>query len=251
MAPRPPPRFVVHAHDIAGQRRRRLWLLLAWPASVVAAIALAVLALRHPLPAIGNHRQQAVALVTQRDQLKQQVADLQRSEQVGDIALRSLRSTLTEREEEISGLRADLGFYSRLVGGDDQREGLKVQEVHVQPVPQSRAWNLSLSLTQNARRGDEIDGVVTVAVEGLRGDKVVDLDGAALGDAAQKDGLPFHLKYFQQLHATLVLPADFRPMRLRIEIKPADGEPASRTVAWSDALNGNIITGPGDHHAQP
>jgi uncharacterized protein DUF6776 len=121
----------------------------------------------------------------------------------------------------------------------------------VQPVPQSRAWNLTLSLTQNVRRGDQTSGKATVTVEGLRGDKVEQLDWNALGDAAQKDGLPFSFKYFQQLHATFVLPADFRPTRLRIHAMPGSGAVADRTVAWADALNGNITHAQGDNDAQP
>jgi hypothetical protein len=57
--------------------------------------------------------------------------------------------------------------------------------------------------------------------------------------------------YFQQLHGTIVLPPDFRPTRLRIGIQSAGDEPVTRTVAWEDALSGNIITAQGDHDAQP
>jgi len=80
---------------------------------------------------------------------------------------------------------------------------------------------------------------------------VVTLDWPALGDGAQKDGLPFQFTYFQQLQGTIVLPADFRPTRLRIHIQPATGEAISRAVAWSAALSGNITTAEGDRDAQP
>jgi hypothetical protein len=179
------------------------------------------------------------------------VANLERDAQVDEVATKSLRITLTQREEEISGLRANLGFYARLVGGDAQHAGLKLQEIKLEPITGSHGWNLSLSLIQNAKRSDEITGNVIVSVEGLRGDKVVQLDGAALGDAAQKDGLSFRLMYFQQLHSTIVLPANFRPMRLHIGIQTAGDAPVTRTVSWEDALSGNIITAQGDHDAQP
>lgn len=251
MASRPPPRFVVRRHDDVGHRRRWLWLGLAWLGSLLVVGALAGLSGRHAnTPAAVDQRQQK-ALLGQIADLKQQVANLQRAAQVNDVATRSLRGTLAQREEELSGLRADLGFYSRLVGGDAQRQGLKLQEVKLQPVVGSRGWNLALSLTQNAKRGDEVAGNALVSVEGLRGDKVARLDWAALGDAAQKDGLPFRFTYFQQLHGTIVLPADFRPTRLRIHIQPTGGAPVDRAVAWGAALSGNITTAQGDHDAQP
>ena len=250
MGSRPPPRFIVRRHDDTGHRQRWLWLGLAWLGSLLV-VGLVVGALsRHAAPAAVDHRQQRV-LLGQIEDLKQQVANLQRAAQVNDVATRSLRGTLAQREEELSGLRADLGFYSRLVGGDAQRQGLKLQEVKLQPIADSRGWNLALSLTQNAKRGDEISGNATVSVEGLRHDKVVTLDWPALGDAKQKDGLPFRFTYFQQLHGTIVLPPDFRPTRLRIRIQPASGEPVNRAVAWGAALSGNITTAQGDHDAQP
>jgi len=250
MASRPPPRFVVRKHDDAGLRRRQLWLGLIWLGSLLLTGLVVGLLSRHANPAAIDHRQQR-AMSAQIEDLKQQVANVQRDAQVNEVATKSLRVTLTQREEEISGLRANLGFYARLVGGDTQHQGLKLQEVKLEPISGSHGWNLMLSLTQNAKRSDEITGNVTVSVEGLRGDKVVQLDWTALGDATQKDGLPFRLMYFQQLHGTIVLPANFRPMRLHIGIQSADDAPITRTVAWEDALSGNIITAQGDHDAQP
>jgi hypothetical protein len=251
MVSRPPPRFVVRRHDDIGHRRRWLWLGLAWLGSLLM-VGLGVGALnRHGgAPAAVDTRAQR-ALLGQIDDLKQQVANLQRAAQVNEVATRSLRGTLAQREEELNGLRADLGFYSRLVGGEAQRQGLKLQEVKLQPIAGSRGWNLNLSLTQNAKRGEEISGNTLVSVEGLRGNEVTRLDWPALGDAAQKEGLPFRFTYFQQLHGTIVLPADFRPTRLRIRIQPASGEPVERTVAWGAALSGNITTAEGDHDVQP
>jgi len=250
MASRPPPRFVVRTHDAAGSRRRALWLGIAWVVSVVLAALIAGGLGRRSTPAAVEQRQ-VKALTQQNTDLQQQVANLQRANQVTDIATRSLRKTLAEREEEISGLRADLGFYSRLTGGDAQREGLKVQEVRLQPVADSHAWNLTLSLTQNAKRGEDVSGNATVSVEGSRGDKVVQLAWTSLGDTSQSAGIPFRFKYFQQLHSTIVLPADFRPTRLLIKAQPAGDDAVTRAVAWSDALSGHLTPTQGEQDAQP
>ncbi|HET6431441.1 DUF6776 family protein [Dyella sp.] len=251
MPPRPPPRFVVQTHDTASDRRRRLWVAAGWPLTLLLAALFGFWLAQRPVTVLRRSDPALKPLRAENDQLKQQVADLQRSQQVNEVAMRSLQGTLTEREEQISGLRADLGFYSRLVGGEGQRQGLRVQEVRVQPVSQSHAWNLTISLTQNVRRGDETTGKAIVTVEGLRQGKVEQLPWSALGDAAQKDGLPFHFRYFQQVHCTFVLPPDFRPMRLRIQADPDSGTTASRTVAWNEALNSNITNTQGDQDAQP
>lgn len=240
----------MRAHNAATPRKRWAWLGGAWLASLVLASVIVGLAVRSTTPAAGEHRQ-VRTLTLQNEALQQQVANLQRANQVADIAQQSLRNSLTEREEEISGLRADLGFYSRLVGSDAQREGPRVQEVQLRPIDGTLGWNLTVSLTQNARRGDDISGLATVTVEGLRANKVVQLPWPALGDSAQKNGMPFKFKYFQQLHATIVLPADMRPNRLRIDLAPSSGQAVTRTVAWSDAVAGSTSKTEGDSDAHP
>ena len=250
MVSRPPPRFVVRRHDDVSAKRLQLGLAAAWIGSLLVTGLLAGLLSHHADPVAVDHRQQR-ALNAQIENLKQQLANAQRDAQVNDVATKSLRVTLTQREEEISGLRANLGFYSRLVGGDTQHQGLKLQEAKLEPISGSHGWNLMLSLMQAAKRNDEITGTVTVSVEGLRDNKVVQLDWAALGNLAEKDGLPFRLMYFEQLHGTIVLPPNFRPMRLHIGIQTAGEASVMQTVSWEEALSGNIITAQGDHDAQP
>ncbi|GGA28815.1 DUF6776 family protein [Dyella nitratireducens] len=253
MASRPPPRYVVRPHDAVSQRRRMLWIGLAWLGSVILVAILTALlggAWKSVGPSLTDRR--AVrALTAENEQLKQQVANVQRSQQVGDVANQALRKTISQRDEEISSLRADLGFYSRLVGGDAQREGLKVQEVSLQPVTHSSAWNLTISLTQNVKRDDDTSGAAIVTVEGLRNNKVVQLDWSTLGDAAEKNGIPFRFRYFQQLHTTIALPADFRPTSLHVTVRPENGDPVSRAVTWNDALSSPVTITQGESDAQP
>ena len=231
-----------------------LWLGLAWLGSLLLVAILGALlggAWKSVAPSLVD-RHALRALTAENEKLKQDVANLQRSQQVSDVANQALRKTITQRDEEISGLRADLGFYSRLVGGDAQREGMKVQEVSLQPVPHSpTAWNLTISLTQNVKRNDDTSGATTVTVEGLRNNKVVQLDWSTLGDAAEKNGIPFRFRYFQQLHTTIALPADFRPTRLHVTVTPENGDPVSRAVAWNDALSSPVTITQGESDAQP
>lgn len=237
MAPSHPPRFVVRRlDDMSVERRKRLLTAAAWLASLLA-VALVTWGLtRERAPA--GHPDRAVTADTraEADDLRQQIANLQRASQVADIAARELKRNLAERDEEISGLRTDLAFYSRLVGGNGQRDGLKIQgtrTVAVKGTP--NAWNVVVTLTQNARRGEEVKGDLRLAVEGIQGNKVRTLEGAALGQAASVDGLPFAFKYFQQVQGSFTLPAGFQPTRMRLEAHPAGDETVSATVAWTDA----------------
>ncbi|KAF1007615.1 MAG: hypothetical protein GAK28_01571 [Luteibacter sp.] len=216
MAPRHPPRFVVRTlDDAARERRRRLFLGVGWALSVVVALLLGGWfggrgGSSRPADRSASH--QATA---ETEELRQQVANLERASQVGDVATKELKRNLAERDEEISGLRTDLDFYSRLVGGDGQRQGLRIQGARGTKVDGSKqAWNLVVTLTQNARRGDLMKGSLHLAIEGIQANKVVTLEGPTLGQSGDLVDQPFSFKYFQQVQTSFTLPTGFQPARL-------------------------------------
>lgn len=245
MAPRQPPRFVVRTlGDAAHERRRRVILGAAWVASVaLAAVLGAWLGGRgHAAPESTADRARPSRPTADVDDLRQQVANLQRAAQVGDVATRELKRNLAERDEEISGLRTDLAFYSRLVGGNGQREGLRIQGARTTPVKDSpRAWNLTITLTQNARRGDIVKGKVHLGVEGIQGGKVATLEGPALGQSSDNHDLAFSFKYFQQVQGTFTLPEGFQPTRLRLAASATDDGKVDATIPWTDATRNEEI----------
>lgn len=237
MASSHPPRFVVRTlDDAASERRKRLILIGAWVLSLVVVAAIAWFAAARVPAAIavrGGNRD----LKADNEDLRQQVANLQRAGQVADIAAKELKRNLAERDEEISGLRTDLAFYSRLVGGGGQRDGLKIQGARTSSVKgTANAWNLVVTLTQNARRGELVKGSLKLAIEGIQDNKVATLEGAALGQGAQMTELPFSFKYFQQIQGSFTLPAGFKPTRLRLTADVTGDEAVTGTVAWTDAL---------------
>ncbi|QWT19309.1 hypothetical protein KPL74_16365 [Bacillus sp. NP157] len=243
MAPRHPPRFVVRTHDAVRERRQKVLLGAGWLASILLAALLGwAFAPRHAAkaaPAVAGTAAEADGS----EDLRQQVANLQRAGQVADVAAKELKKNLAERDEEISGLRTDLAFYGRLVGSNGQRDGLKIQGARVTSVAGSpNAWNLVVTLTQNARRGDLVKGSLTVSVEGIQGNKVATLEGAGLGQATTHGGLPFAFKYFQQIQGSFIVPAGFKPTRLRFSAGADGGDAATATVAWTDAIRNDEVS---------
>ncbi|HVI56606.1 MAG TPA: DUF6776 family protein [Luteibacter sp.] len=242
MASRHPPRFVVRTlADTVREGRKRVILLGAWAASLIVVGWLAWLIAGHG-PAVAAARSNGGVSSAEVEDLRQQVANLQRASQVAGIAAKELTRNLAERDEEISGLRTDLAFYSRLVGGNGQRDGLKVQGARTEPVKGSpNAWNVVVTLTQNARRGELLKGSLTLAVEGIQGNKVATLEGPGLGQAAASRGLPFSFKYFQQVQGSFTLPAGFKPTRLRVVASAEGDEPVTSTIPWADATRNDEV----------
>ena len=131
-----PQRFLIVPHR---PLRWLGWALLAlvWLASLAAAWHYAIGAAAPDLSGtrgqLAQVRQQAKEQAVDLKSLRQQVATLKRSDQISRDANFDLQTTLAEREEEISGLRADVDFYERLVGSTGQRHGLRVHEASFAP----------------------------------------------------------------------------------------------------------------------
>ncbi len=167
------------------------------------------------------------------DTLEQRVATLARSDQISRDANSELQAALAERDEEISGLRADVAFYERLVGATGQRRGLAVQELQLQPQT-GQAWHFTATLTQNLDRGTVSSGQLSLAVEGTQAGRLQRLSWSALRQQPGAPGAEYSFKYFQQVEGDIVLPAGFEPVRVHVQLAPARGAAVEQSFSWGD-----------------
>lgn len=225
-----PPNFVVRQLDPARSRRVWLFVILMWLGSLTLAIVATSLWLA-PKRQPTMPPQHVDSMDT--EALKTRIVVLERSEQVAKAALVDLQGTLRDREEEIAGVRADLAFYGRLVGGA-KREGLAVHALSLKRVPDSRAWNFDATLTQNFKRGPETSGKLTLSVSGIRNGSLETLEWKNLTQKSDSSGIGYAFKYFQQINGTIMLPEGFEPNRVRASAD-GDGGHSDQEFSWDDA----------------
>lgn len=185
----------------------------------------------------------AGALRGEVEALRQQVATLSRSDQVSRDANTDLQATLAERDEEISALRADVAFYERLVGSTSQRRGLTVHGLRLQSQGEG-AWHFTATLTQTLNRAAVSSGSLTMAVEGSRNDS---LERLAWGDLRQLEdapGVDYSFKYFQQVEGDVMLPADFKPLRVIVRLAPPRGAAVEESFTWAEATSATPRSAP-------
>ncbi|KRD31892.1 hypothetical protein ASE35_13025 [Lysobacter sp. Root916] len=185
-------------------------------------------------PAGSDTARDARAEHAELEQLRQRVTTLSRSDQISREANRDLQGTLSERDEEIAGLRADVAFYERLVGSTAQRRGLAVHALRVQP-QNGGAWHFTSTLTQNLNRGAVSAGRLTVALEGSRGGKLQKLAWDDLRQQPNAPGLAYSFKYFQQIEGDLFLPAGVTPVRVVVRLTPQSGAAVEQSFTWAEA----------------
>ena len=184
----------------------------------------------------GDEATPAQARAQQRriESLEQQVATLSRSDQISRDANRDLQATLSERDEEIAGLRADVAFYERFVGATAQRRGLSVHELTLQPQDE-QAWHFTATLTQNLNRGAVNAGRLLVSVEGTEAGKLRRLAWSDLRQQPNAPGVPYSFKYFQQVEGDLLLPPGFKPVRVIARVVPQGGAAVEQSFPWAQA----------------
>ena len=180
-----PPRFVIRQLDPGRARRAWVFAILIWIGSLILAVVFSSLWLA---PRLANTGASLPVSAMDTDELRKRIAVLERSEQVAKAALGELQGTLRDKDEEIAGLRADLAFYGRLVGGA-KREALAVHDLVFAQVAGSNAWNFTATLTQNFKRGQETTGRLTLSVTGIRDGKLETLNWKDLAQQSADDAL--------------------------------------------------------------
>jgi len=234
-SPGPDPQRFVIVPQRAALRASRIAIAVAWLLSLV---LVAWLASRHSESADGvpraglfdysRARSAQDALI--RD-LRQQVTTLKRSDQISRNANVDLQSTLADREEEISGLRADVAFYERLVGSTGQRHGLNVHEVIFSPET-GGTWHYTIDVTQNLNRGSITQGQMRFSVDGVRAGKLLTAKWDDLLQKPNAPGQPFSFRYFQQLEGSVILPPGLTPQHVHVALA-AQGSNVDQVFPWS------------------
>ncbi len=181
--------------------------------------------------------QSATALRASSDKLRQEVSTLRRSDQISREANRDLERALAERDEEIAGLRADIAFYERFVGATGQRRGLSVHDLEMQ-LQSGDAWHFVATLTQNLNRGAVNTGRVTLSIEGTRNDRLEKLSWSSLRKQTNAPGTGYSFKYFQQVEGEVMLPKDFKPLRVTVRLVPAGGSAVEQSFPWPETVRG-------------
>ncbi len=237
MSSRPDVRFVIVPH----RPRARLLLLavvLAWLGSLWLAFDLSR---RISVPQFEQTRREHGRLSAKLAETTAALADerqrnavLARSDQISRAANDGLQQTVLERDEEIAALRSDVAFYERLVGGSAQRKGLAVHALSLGG-PGSGDLQYTLTLTQTLKRSGLTDGEVVLELEGVRDGKLTTLDWNALRQGADSTPQRFSFRYFQQLEGSIMVPEDFTPHRVRVEVRAGDNR-IERIFPWQEVL---------------
>lgn len=171
-------------------------------------------------------------------ELQQRVSTLSRSDQISRDANRDVQATLADKDEQIAGLRADVAFYERFVGGNGERKGLSVHSAEFAREA-GGSWRYEVVLTQSLNRGAISQGQMQFDVEGVRGGRLETVKWDTLQQKPGAPGQEYAFRYFQRLGGSIVLPPGFTPQRVKVALR-GKGANVDQAFAWT------LMSNPGD-----
>jgi hypothetical protein len=159
--------------------------------------------------------------------LEEQVAYVERSQQIDTEACNDVRESLTDLQAETSDLREQLAFYRGIVAPEQSRAGVRVYEFKLRPGAEPGRYTYELVLIQSVRHDKRVAGRIQLELLGTRGGAEVRLPWRELASGDPEPNLVFSLKYFEEFAGEIAVPRGFEPDRVLVTLMP-DGSGSPR-----------------------
>ena len=173
------------------------------------------------------------------DELMSENAYLASSSEIDATASKQVGEKLTELNDEMLELKEELVFYRSLLSPAELEPGLQILGIQMIKDGSSNAYNYKIVLTQRHNGNQFATGAVDVQVNGLRSGKATQLD---LTEVTSSDDLEmsFRFKNFQSLEGRLVLPEDFKPKDVLVNVTPTTRgiKQIERSYEWDTIVSG-------------
>jgi hypothetical protein len=163
-------------------------------------------------------------------------ADAQETAQARERA--DVARTIGELQADVARQQQELEFYRGLTLPQGAAAGaapVRVQQFQIVAHDEAaRQYVLRFSLNRLVRPEEQIAGELAIMVDGERNASAASIDLATLTGGANSL-LPFNFRYFASVEQPITLPADFRPQRVTIEVRPGRKgvAPYRQTFVWA------------------
>jgi hypothetical protein len=176
---------------------------------------------------------QMEALTETNERLKTELAAAELARNVEKQAYSEVEKSLAGLQSQVLKHREELTFYRGIVAPEDGIGGLRVQGFQISPGGAEHRYHLQLVLVQSMRQDAAASGAVTIAIEGVRNNAPVQLPLAEVGGETRADGsVDFKFRYFQEIEQDIVLPPDFEPRAVTVEVRSGRLAPVKESYPW-------------------
>jgi hypothetical protein len=173
------------------------------------------------------------------DELMSENAHLASSSEIDATANKEVGETLTMLNDEMLELKEELVFYRSLLSPAELEPGVQILGIQMIKDGSSNAYNYKIVLTQRHNGNQFVTGDVDVQVNGLQSGKTMRLDLAEVTNSSGNE-MSFRFKSFQSLEGRLVLPEDFQPRDVLVNVNPTTRgiKQIERNYEWNTIVSG-------------
>jgi hypothetical protein len=165
------------------------------------------------------------ALTKENKALSERVAVLETAAKIDREAYGKVESELSELQNRIQAQQEDIEFYKGIVNENDGT-GLRIQDFSVSHGLGEREFDLRLVLAQAFRTTRLVSGQVELVLEGMQSGAPTRLGLDVLRpEAGGGTRMAYSFRYFQDLKAEVVIPADFVPERVHVIVRTKGKKP--------------------------
>ncbi|MGB2390777.1 MAG: DUF6776 family protein [Pseudomonadales bacterium] len=157
------------------------------------------------------------------ERLEFEVAELNLSESVSELAAADLQEVVISQQSKIARLENEAIYYRNLMSPKAGAREVFVHRIEVVPGQQSDVLNYQILLTHADPDGGKTAGRIGLKLAGLaaEGETLIDVVDAGLVDDSALD---YEFRYFQNFKGVLKLPEGFKPSSLQLEVTSLAGK---------------------------
>ncbi len=157
------------------------------------------------------------------ERLEFEVAELNLSESVSELAAADLQEVVISQQSKIARLENEAIYYRNLMSPKAGAREVFVHRIEVVPGQQSDVLNYQILLTPADPDGGKTAGRIGLKLAGIaaEGETLIDVVDAGLVDDSALD---YEFRYFQNFKGVLKLPEGFKPSSLQLEVTSLAGK---------------------------
>lgn len=179
--------------------------------------------------------EQLISTETENAELRRQVAILDRSSVMDQLASEVLQETLLSLRGRVGQLEQDVVYYRQVVSAEIEDTGLIISQLDIDATREANRYRYKLVLRQQDADGDTfLTGHVNVNLVGSQGEEQQILSLRELSAEQDELNIRLRFKYFQNIEGELVLPDNFVPDRLQVaavSVEPV-GKSINQDFSW-------------------
>lgn len=143
--------------------------------------------------------------------------------------------TIGDLQAQVARESQELAFYRGVVSQGAAEIGVKVGQVRVSAGKKTGQFTVHVALVRSGRPDNVVTGTLSLMIDGAGGksdDTTLEL--ATLTQGKQRE-LPFNFRFYQNFDQEIVIPANFKPEHLAVEVHSSrkDISPLVQTFMWS------------------